>query len=645
MSGKIRFRLFLTLLIAIALVIPTITSITLRYGTDSDGVVWLGLLEQRQSISQYQYIVNTTGTTVFAINTSTMDVEFSGTNDSSVIQSCVNALPNIQPGKILIKKGRYEFLGVVRLKHGVEIEGEGRDNTLLVNMQDGVFRFNGNTDQRVVIRNFDMSDNNVDSPLIKLDSYGAGSGIRNVVIADCYIHSAGTNNGGRSNAYGIWANSSYSMWIENCDISYNENGGIYLDRNGSQLGCQGTTIVNCWILQNHDGPGIRADRTAGLSITDCVIQSNRYGVVLDGTYAANIRGGYFENNRQADILIQGENDEGDSTQTPNVNIVSGCYFNSNHNETTNKWHCNIKVNGTLGAQQHIFEDSYFESRFPFRMDNNISNGMTIRNCVFTVGTLNITGCSRFNIEDVHFRKAVHWKRLINLTSCSFFNVRGITHSSDHRANGVGGVGIQLDNCFNGMITECNLLNMGSAGIMVIGSDNISVTNNIVRQSVDPVFLSTIYLNWSDYCMVSGNTMESLYAASCQQLIVNGNQMQGAGDLGVLLAGGGNNMVSNNIISKCTDHAIQANGGNTTINNNIIRNGLNNAYGIRIRQTGDDYYVAGNIIYGANQGGISLENSCDNVILVNNNVRGCGATMYNNATTGTHNIVWGNNGFT
>jgi len=64
-----------------------------------------GILKDAQFA--YDYIIYTDGTNYFAFNTKTKQIDFVGTDASTVIQSAINALPN--GGKIFIKEGVYNI--------------------------------------------------------------------------------------------------------------------------------------------------------------------------------------------------------------------------------------------------------------------------------------------------------------------------------------------------------------------------------------------------------------------------------------------------------------------------------------------------------------------------------------------------------
>jgi len=73
-----------------------------------------------------------------ALNCETQAVEFSGVDAVEVIQKAIDALP-AEGGRILIKRGRYEYGASIKPRDGCVIEGEGPHSTLFVPVADVPF--------------------------------------------------------------------------------------------------------------------------------------------------------------------------------------------------------------------------------------------------------------------------------------------------------------------------------------------------------------------------------------------------------------------------------------------------------------------------------------------------------------------------
>jgi len=83
------------------------------------GVIPRGVREETAS-----YIIFKEGTTYYAKNGETGQIEFSGTDASTVIQSAINAL--LDEGRIVIKRGVYEIGSEISGKSNIVIVGEGK---------------------------------------------------------------------------------------------------------------------------------------------------------------------------------------------------------------------------------------------------------------------------------------------------------------------------------------------------------------------------------------------------------------------------------------------------------------------------------------------------------------------------------------
>jgi hypothetical protein len=62
----------------------------------------------------YSYIVSTDGTTVFALNTTTGKVQFSGTDAGPVFRSIFTALATLTAGSVYVKRGTYNINTLVQ---------------------------------------------------------------------------------------------------------------------------------------------------------------------------------------------------------------------------------------------------------------------------------------------------------------------------------------------------------------------------------------------------------------------------------------------------------------------------------------------------------------------------------------------------
>ena len=103
--------------------------------TDLANAIKPQLLQMPEITQQpYSYIIYTDGTTVYAKNGYTGQIDFKGSDASAVMQNVLNALTN--GGKIFIKNGDYIFTKRVFGYRSVVIEGESMYNTRIIDNVD-----------------------------------------------------------------------------------------------------------------------------------------------------------------------------------------------------------------------------------------------------------------------------------------------------------------------------------------------------------------------------------------------------------------------------------------------------------------------------------------------------------------------------
>lgn len=128
MSGNILFKFLITLGITIVLLTPTLSSLTFRFGTDSDGNIW-----ETHYGDSHSFVIWQSGGTTYAKNTTNGSIAISSTNDSEVIQFAIDNLePNYvaasgthMEGTIYIKSGKYYITDTIEIGNDdIRIEGE-----------------------------------------------------------------------------------------------------------------------------------------------------------------------------------------------------------------------------------------------------------------------------------------------------------------------------------------------------------------------------------------------------------------------------------------------------------------------------------------------------------------------------------------
>ena len=135
----------------------------------------------------YSYIIYTDGTTIYAKNGATGQIDFSGTDASTVIQKAINNMTN--GGKLLIKAGLYIISSMIYINKSIIFSGEGY-NTILKNQDyTNMNAMIDVTAENVTIENLQIDGNKAK---IAVDSSYKNVGISvdasNVIIRNNYIH-------------------------------------------------------------------------------------------------------------------------------------------------------------------------------------------------------------------------------------------------------------------------------------------------------------------------------------------------------------------------------------------------------------------------------------------------------------------------
>jgi len=174
--------------------------------------------------SAASYIIWTDGSTIYALNGTTGEIDYSGTDAVTVIQNAIDALPD--GGKIIIRTGIYELTNSIFAKSNIIIEGEGLKTIINTGSTVGITIQSGN--ENIMIRD------------IKIIGDGSNNGIQ--------------LSGGDSNSYVA------NVTIENV---YCENNEISLT-----IGSYASNIyISNFIQDNTDNPNLSTSDVTGISIS------------------------------------------------------------------------------------------------------------------------------------------------------------------------------------------------------------------------------------------------------------------------------------------------------------------------------------------------------------------------------------------
>ena len=189
------------------------------------------------TVESSSYIIFTDGKNIFAKNTTTGLIEFSGTDASTVIQNAIDSTRSNQyraGGKILFKSGTYTISSTIEPRGGVTLEGENKVSTQL-RLADGVnvdmFRWTGahKTEFFPIWRNLEL-DGNKDH-----NESGSGIVVENVGghhLSDGYIEHMFIRNFAE---HGVHLKFDWGWKLNNNVIEYNHESGALLQGSGTQI--------------------------------------------------------------------------------------------------------------------------------------------------------------------------------------------------------------------------------------------------------------------------------------------------------------------------------------------------------------------------------------------------------------------------
>lgn len=227
-----------------------------------------------------------------------------GTNLSSVFQKVLDHISGSGGGKVFLNlEGTHSLTVPINLKvpaNGLVVEGLGYDTIFDNDTTTGLgclFHDTGNTALRsgLVLRNFAITGYGSVNACIYL------ADLVNCHLEQLYLRSAGKGIGGDVNAHGLHLKNFMSSNIVNCELSYNDGWGAYLEN--ATLPSNAVSFFGGRYNENTLG-GIYNLQGVGNAFHSVVVEANTgVGLQLTGTRANNVFGGYFENNATADIQV------------------------------------------------------------------------------------------------------------------------------------------------------------------------------------------------------------------------------------------------------------------------------------------------------------------------------------------------------
>jgi len=270
-----------------------------------------------QAVIPPSYVISKIGDKYYAKNGETGEIEFSGTDASSVIQSAIDALP-ADGGKIFIKAGTYELKnGLVINKDKVELEGEGKSSTLRVadgaNLTVPIIRVGNGITAREHISIHDLQiDGNRAGQTAGEKAHGIHlNRVRKSCICRCYIKSTFPRIHGGGD--GIWIDVPSSIKIsDNSFYDVGDRGITVMGEEGADT-FAGIIIVNNLFKAGFDRSISVECPTLGKYLYDVIIVGNvcdgnaeGSGIGLDKIRNFVVEGNLCINNARRGLYIKSE---------------------------------------------------------------------------------------------------------------------------------------------------------------------------------------------------------------------------------------------------------------------------------------------------------------------------------------------------
>jgi len=249
--------------------------------------------------STASYIIWKDGSTYYALNGSTNEIDYSGTDGNSIIQNAIDDVYADGGGTVYLKRGTYSDVENILLKSGVSIIGEGNEATILqspspqtnpIFISDATY-VNGITIADLQVKGDSKGSHGID--LHNFNQFIDDCRIDNVVITNC--------------DYGIYGSQDDRTWLlTRCDIN-NCNTGLYIQNNHPY-------VYECRFA--YCGTGIGGSSITHMPIIGSILERNDIGIDGSNMTSSRIIGCRLTWNNDYDIILHDES------------LVSSCHFNN-----------------------------------------------------------------------------------------------------------------------------------------------------------------------------------------------------------------------------------------------------------------------------------------------------------------------------
>jgi len=279
------------------------------------------------SIQPYSYVIWTDGTNYYAKNGRTGQIDFSGTDASTVIQNAINSLS--AGGKIYIRRGIYTIMNTITLSDGITLEGEIRASGNFYDTKGTILRGSADPILKVTVNKNPLYQNLIEIRNIRIEPTTSNTAI--LVSPQNTLNGLNIINVGivprtLQTGYGIVLDATQypiiNTLIHRVELWYLDKAiygkGIHIS--DSTVKNYLTTLTISKSIFERCKTAIRLEGAISTVISNNIIEGSEYnGVEIYSSGIVWIENNHFENNPYStgvtgyDLVIQGE---------PNLNIYA-----------------------------------------------------------------------------------------------------------------------------------------------------------------------------------------------------------------------------------------------------------------------------------------------------------------------------------
>ncbi|MEN4018281.1 MAG: NosD domain-containing protein [Methanobacterium sp.] len=320
---------------------------------------------------------------------------------------------------------------------------------------------------------------------------------------------------------------------------------IYIDSSGSGSRLIGLHIKN---ILNSTGAGISLVDASNVVIEDCIIEgfADNTGIFLLNASDNTVQVNEIINNSDGIVLLDSSN-----------NNISG-------NNVTNSTEYGIIV--LWGSSNNTLDS------------NDVSNnqeGIMLGGAPDNILTNNTINNNTRNFGVYGWGDLINYRQVIDLSNT--INGNPIFYLMDlvsgiYNGTAMGFLGAV--NCTNLIFTNLNITN-NQQGVLLAGSNNITIENSNFSHHMDGIFLDQSYDNKIIENIIKDTIDNGIVLWNSMFNTINKNNLTENKDDGITFYDSSNNTVSENIVTDNTGNGIIIGGSNNIISRNTV---LNNGHG-------------------------------------------------------------------